>query len=192
MADIFEDIICITNRKLVEIPFLEQIKNICSKKPYALILREKDLKPDEYLALAEKVKKICDEYDIEFIAHFFYEAALKLNTSYVHLPLWKYKEIKENDSIKKQVGVSVHSIEEAIEAQHLGAAYLIVGHIFKTECKKNLEPRGLDFLEKICESVDIPVYAIGGMKLEEKLIDEVKSKGAKKICIMSELMRKNI
>ena len=85
------------------------------------------------------------------------------------------------------IGVSVHSVEEAKEAEKLGASYLTAGHVFATECKKGLLPRGLEFLEEICDSVAIPVYAIGGIHPGNlRQIEESKAAGA---CMMSEYMK---
>ena len=56
------------------------------------------------------------------------------------------------------IGVSVHSVEEAIFAEKMGAGYVTAGHIFLTDCKKGLAARGLPFLKNVCESVGIPVY----------------------------------
>ena len=82
------------------------------------------------------------------------------------------------------VGCSVHSVEEAKEAQKLGATYLTAGHIYTTDCKKGLPPRGLDFLREICNAVTIPVYAIGGIHAGTRQIQEVMDCGASGACIM--------
>ena len=65
----------------------------------------------------------------------------------------------------KVIGTSVHSVEDAIKAEQLGATYMTAGHIFATDCKKGLPPRGLDFLKNVCDAVEIPVYAIGGINI---------------------------
>ena len=87
------------------------------------------------------------------------------------------------------MGSSVHSIEEAQEAERLGATYITAGHVYATDCKKGLPPRGTEFLSTVCQSVDIPVYGIGGIGLDEIQIREVKACGAEGVCIMSEMMR---
>ena len=81
------------------------------------------------------------------------------------------------------------SVEEAKEAQKLGATYLTAGHIYTTDCKKGLPPRGLDFLREICNAVTIPVYAIGGIHAGTGQIREVMECGASGACIMSEMMK---
>ncbi len=87
------------------------------------------------------------------------------------------------------VGCSIHSVEEAKEAQKLGATYLTAGHIYTTDCKKGLPPRGLDFLREVCNAVTIPVYAIGGIHAGTGQILEVMECGASGACIMSEMMK---
>ena len=70
----------------------------------------------------------------------------------------------------------------------MGADYLIAGHIYATDCKKGLPPRGRDFLREICSNLSVPVYGIGGISLEEKQIGEVLDCGAKGACVMSGAM----
>ncbi len=86
-------------------------------------------------------------------------------------------------------GASCHSVEDALCAYKLGCDYVTAGHVYITDCKKGLAPRGIDFLKKMCDSVPIPVYGIGGIDLESDKIDEVKRAGAKGACIMSGYMK---
>lgn len=79
----------------------------------------------------------------------------------------------------------MHSVEEAVEAESLGADYIIAGHIFETACKP-LEPRGPEFLRRVCESVEIPVYAIGGITSEN--VSSIADAGASGACSMSGIM----
>ncbi|MCI7814687.1 MAG: thiamine phosphate synthase [Lachnospiraceae bacterium] len=183
-------IIAVTNRKLCTVPFLEQIEWICTLKPHAILLREKDLQPEEYEALGKKVKEICERHQVKCIYHTFVEEAKREQIESVHLPMWKLRECKTwKEGRISVVGTSVHSVDEAIEAQQRGADYVIAGHIYTTDCKKGLPPRGLGFLREVCEAVEIPVYAIGGIHLDPSQVEEVLSCGAKGVCIMSELMK---
>jgi len=186
-------ILAITNRHLCNNDFLTQIQEICSLnenntviKSVCIVLREKDLSENDYKDLAVKVLKICKENNTECILHTYYKIARELNCKKIHLPL---QVLKSNPNIYKEfneVGVSIHSVSEAIEAINLGATYITAGHIFSTDCKKDIPPRGLNFLSSVCSSVNIPVYAIGGISLEnaEKAINA----SADGICIMSGLM----
>ena len=82
-----------------------------------------------------------------------------------------------------------YAIELSREAQELGASYVTAGHIYATDCKKGLQPRGLDFLRQVCAAVDLPVYAIGGIKFDETQWMSLKECGAAGGCIMSGMMK---
>lgn len=173
-------IICVTNRKLVKEDFLSRIEKICRFSPYAVLLREKDLPQDEYLKLAESVKKICDFYNVHFISHTF------LSGKFLHMPLEQFS--LETSEIPQDIikGTSVHSVEDAVKAESLGADYLIAGHVFETACKAGLKGRGLSFVEEVSKSVSIPVFAIGGISPNN--YKSVLSSGAQGFAIMSSAM----
>ncbi len=191
MSDsIYRHIIAITNRLLSRRPFDVQIERICRLHPHALILREKDLSGEAYQTLAEKVLTICAGYNVPCILHQFTQAAQNLGVRKIHLPLRQLEEehVKLKSGAFELVGVSVHSVEDALRAQKAGASYVTAGHIFATDCKAGLPPRGTDFLKEVCSAVQIPVYAIGGIRPEEKQIEKVLSCGAAGACIMSGMM----
>lgn len=190
------NIVCVTNRKLVKayeengsfLPFLEKIKEAAKKKPAFIILREKDLSPDDYKELAKKVFEICDGEKLSCVLHYFYREAIELGAKKIHLPLHILEDMTEDE--KKcfdVIGASTHSVEDARRAKELGASYITAGHVFATDCKKGLAPRGLRFLADVCESVDIDVYAIGG--ISENNMKQCISMGAKGVCMMSGFMR---
>ncbi len=171
--------IAITNRHLCS----DLLKRISELKDYEMIiLREKDLTRNEYFNIAKKAVKLNDK----IVLHTFIDVALELNYKKIHLP---YKDFIKNIKILKSfdiVGVSTHSVDEAINAEKLGADYVTSSHIFATDCKKDLEPKGLEFLKNVCESVNIPVYALGGINNENAhLCIEA---GAKGVCMMSKAM----
>ena len=176
-----------TNRRLCRENFLLRIKKIAACRPSAIILREKDLSPENYLQLAEKVLKICAEYDVEFILHKNFDVAIKLGVKEIHLPLPDLRKMNSSDKkFFKTIGASCHSVEELLEAENSGCTYATAGHIFQTDCKKNLEPRGINFLKKIRDATKIPIYAIGGINAEN--ISQIKSVGVSGACIMSGFM----
>ncbi|MDD6645438.1 MAG: thiamine phosphate synthase [Oscillospiraceae bacterium] len=181
------DILCITNRSLCKEDFLRRIEKIASANPKGIVLREKDLTEKEYKYLATKVIEICNRYNTPCLLHNFTKVALELKHPYVHLPLNILENITAEDRKKfKVLGASCHSVDDAVRAEKLGCTYITAGHIFDTDCKKGLPGRGLDFLKNVCESVKIPVYAIGGISSEN--IKAVKSAGAKGACVMSSVM----
>ena len=87
----------------------------------------------------------------------------------------------------ESVSTSIHKPEEALKAQELGADFVFAGHVFATDCKKGLPPRGLDFLRGVVGAVDIPVYGIGG--INEKNIKQIMECGAAGGCMMSGFMK---
>lgn len=186
-------LLAITNRHLCNNEFLAQIQDICTLnekntviESVSIVLREKDLSENDYKKLAAKVLKVCKKNNTQCILHTYYKVAKELNCKKIYLPL---HVLKSNPNIYKdfdEIGVSIHSVSEAIEAMNLGATYITAGHIFSTDCKKDLPPRGLSFLSSVCSSVHIPVYAIGGISPAnaEKAINV----GAEGVCIMSGLM----
>ena len=195
----------ITNRKLCENENLEkQIKKIFSAyekkiilknfEIVALTLREKDLDKNEYLNLVEKIYPICKKYRIDLILHQNYDLGLdnKYNIKGLHLSYNTFKSLNKNireELIRKykKIGVSIHSVDEAKEVENLGANYVVAGHIFKTDCKKALEPRGLKFIQELSVILTIPIFAIGGINQENSHL--VINSGAFGVCMMSSLMR---
>ena len=195
----------ISNRKLCENENLEkQIEKIFSayeKKIIlknfdivALTLREKDLNKNEYLKLIEEIYPICQKYKINLILHQNYD--LNLDEKYMieglHLSYEIFKSLNKNireGLIKKykRIGVSIHSLVEAKEVENLGASYIVAGHIFETDCKKGLEPRGLKFVEDLSSVLTIPIFAIGG--IDENNSQSVIDSGAFLVCMMSSLMK---
>lgn len=190
--------ICITNRKLCkgygefgENVFIKRLGIILSDsyqyKPDMLILREKDLDDEAYRSLAVKVKKMCDDADVHFVAHSHIEAAREITDS-IHLPLPILSSHKENIHSFKHIGASCHSGEEAEHAIGCGCTYITAGHIYTTDCKKGLPARGLSFLREMCDNSPLPVYAIGGIGFEESRFKDLREAGAAGACIMSAYM----
>lgn len=172
--------IAITNRHLCSIDIVDKIAELTDYE--MIILREKDLTKEEYLNLAKRAIALNDRV----VLHSFIDVAAELNYKKIHLPFDIF--IKNAERLKdfELVGVSIHSISEVQTAEIMGADYVTASHIFNTECKKDLRPRGIDFLKEVCESVKIPVYALGGINNEnaQDCIDA----GAKGVCMMSEAM----
>lgn len=186
-------LLAITNRTLCLEPFLERIKKIAKEeRADYLILREKDLSHKEYSSLAKDCKEILSSSNVRFIVHSDIEAALELSVDAIHLPFPIFKEkflaMEEKTKAKfSLVGVSIHSIEEAVFVEKNGGNYVMAGHIFATDCKKGISGRGLGFLKQICDSVSIPVYAIGGIQKEN--LPQVLEAGAAGGAMMSGFMR---
>lgn len=182
-------IIAVTNRHLCEGDYFKQIERIASSNVEHIILREKDMPEKEYKELAEIVLSICSQYRKSCILHTYVNVAKELKAENIHLPLPELRCQQGQLESFKIIGTSIHSLEEAWEAEQLGASYITAGHIYQTDCKKDLPSRGLDFLESVCREVSIPVYAIGGITLDK--MPEIIAQGATGGCIMSGCMKKS-
>lgn len=179
-------LIVVTNRNLCRDDFLERIQLLAKGNPHGIMLREKDLSISEFEALASKVKTICEENQVPLIINQNIFVAEKLELPNIHLSINDLRQNNNKLRLFSNIGASIHSIDEAKEAEKLGASYLVAGHIFSTNSKKGVPPRGLAFLNKICKSVKIPVFAIGG--ISEDKMKPISTTGAKGVCIMSEAM----
>lgn len=154
-------------------------------------LREKNLSNEEFISIAKEVKKVCQNYHIPFIINDNLEVALATNSDGIH--------IGQNDIpasiVRKQIGpnkilgVSVHNLKEAFQAKIDGADYVGVGAIFSTETKNDATNVTLDSLKKICDNIDLPVVAIGGINLDN--ISKLKDINIAGIAVVSAIMKAN-
>ena len=168
-----------------KITLLKRIELLCKTGVRRIVLREKGMPVPEYRAMAREFVSICRRYcTIPVISHHA-DIAMEYGTE-LQLSM---DELRKDPGIVRKVryvGASVHSVDEAKEAESLGASSVTAGHIFKTDCKKGVPERGLPFLKDVVDSVGIPVYAIGGIDLD--VIDDIYSTGASGACLMSTMM----
>lgn len=181
------ELICVTQRSLCSDDFLERIRHLAQAKPQAMLLREKDLGEADYEVLAREVQERCAPWGVRLVVRRYGGVARRLGLRQVHLSMAELRQAEPGTLTELQVGVSIHSVEEAMEAQSLGAAYLVAGHIYATDCKKELAPRGLEFLREVCRTVHVPVFAIGGVTAER--VAELLECGAAGCCVMSGAMQ---
>ena len=171
-------IICITNRLLCGKDFIGHLEAVAAAHPDAVILREKGLSEADYLRLAEQTKAICEKQQTPLILHSFPNAAKALSHKAIHLPMPMLRHLSDRERAYFSVlGASCHSVEEAKEAERLGCTYITASNVFETDCKKG----------EICESVNIDVYALGGITARN--IAELMRSGADGACIMSGFMK---
>ncbi|MBX1081123.1 thiamine phosphate synthase [Campylobacter jejuni] len=179
-------IIAISDRKCVEIDFLKQIEKLTKAKVDAIVLREKDLSEFEYYGLAKEVLSICVKQKVTCFLHSFDKVCLKLGHCYFHAPLSLLRKEPKLTKYFHVIGTSVHSKEELLEAMSYRVNYAFVGHIFESSCKAGLEPKGLDFLKSLFKFSQIPLYAIGGIKLQN--IANFKDLNVAGVCMREILM----
>lgn len=169
---------------------IARLATLTVRKPQAIILRAKNLSAAEYRTLAEAAQKICLVHKLPLVLHSDWQLAKLLNIDALHLPLALLRELPMAERQNfAWLSTSVHSVSEAQEAEAFGATALIAGHIYATQCKAGLAPRGLDFLQSVVNAVNIPVYAIGGIGFDVALHAELAAHGACGACIMSAYMK---
>lgn len=175
----------ITNRKLIKKNNIYWIIEEALRGGIdAIILREKDLNYKDLYPMAKKIKEIIGIRPIPLIINRNKEVALDVGAEGYHTGFNDF--IADKVQYPGMLGISVHSIEEAVGAEKLGASYVLVGHIFETQCKEGLKPRGIELIEKIKKEISIPIIAIGGIKPEN--IRQVMSYGADGGAVMSYIM----
>lgn len=174
----------ITNRKIVKKQYIDVIKDAINNGVDAIILREKDLTYEELYIIASKIKSLIKDKNILLIVNNDINVAKTIKTDGYHIGYEKF--INEKPKFKGLIGVSVHNLEEAILAEKEGADYLLISHIFKTDCKKDLTPKGIKFIEEVKENVEVPVIALGGINLDN--VNEVINAGADGVAVMSLIM----
>lgn len=182
-------VICVTHRLLCPDDFLERLDRIAAQHPYAIVLREKDLSESEYEALARDCLRICQKHDVPLNLNSQIAVARRIGCDGIHLPFHLLLQHKNELEDFSHVGVSLHSPEEAAQLTDTPATYVQAGHVFPTDCKAGVPPRGLSFLRAVCQATDLPVFGIGGITAER--YPAVLQTGAAGACIMSGLMTCN-
>lgn len=193
-------IVCITNRRLVKGDFLAQIERVAAMEMADwIIVREKDLRAEEYRTLFSQVVRIAHRHEKKCLAHGRIALGMmsELGADGVHLPLDLLREWRAasawdgrqsgGEGALQIVGVSAHTAAELAEAAALGADYATLSPVFATACKPGAAPLGTAALAAACKASPLPVFALGGIGMDK--LDTCIEAGAAGCCMMSELMR---
>ncbi len=146
-------------------------------------LREKHLSKNEKYSLAKYFRTKTREKDVLLIINDDIDIAVSVEADGVHLgnedlPVEAARKIAS----ELIIGKSSHNLEEALEAQAMGADYINVGPIFITPTKQNAEPVGIELFRKVKEKVEIPITVMGGVGKNN--LSEVCRAGADKIAMV--------
>jgi thiamine-phosphate diphosphorylase len=182
--------LCVTNRAVCTGDFGDRIGHIVEMHPAGILLREKDMDEEAYGKLAAQLYPLCRQGGTPLIVHSHPEVAVRLGCGRLHMPLAMLEKMPDSErACFVELSTSCHSVDEARRAVELGCTCIVAGHIFKTDCKPGITPRGIVFLHQICDAVDIPVWAIGG--IDPARIRAVCEAGAAGGCMMSVFMCTN-
>lgn len=156
----------VTDRSwLGEQSLYQQVKESLEGGVTFVQLREKNLDEETFLQEAIEIQKLCKEYDVPFVINDNVDIALKMNADGVHVGQKDMEAgmVREKLGPDKIIGVSAATVEDALLAQQRGADYLGVGAVFTTTSKDDASAVSHETLKEICEAVNIPVVAIGGI-----------------------------
>jgi thiamine-phosphate pyrophosphorylase len=152
----------------------------------AVQLREKDLSGRDLFFLAQRTRRLCQDYNAALLVNDRIDVALAVDADGVQLgetslPLGAARDLM---GPRKLLGASTHSLEECQQAQRCGADFLVFGPVYFTPSKAIFgAPQGLDALRQIVENIQLPVYAIGGIKAEN--VAQAKSMGIRGVALIS-------
>jgi len=152
-------------------------------------LREKDLVGRELFFLAEAARKLTQRYHALLLINDRIDIALAVDADGVHLSTASIPIESARALLGRQqlLGASTHSLEEAQEAERNGADFVVFGPVYFTPSKASYgSPQGLAALKKVVEKLSLPIYAIGGIKLEN--IADTRRTGVRGVALISAVM----
>ena len=169
--------------------FLEKVETACRSGVTIIQLREKNLTTNQYYQLAKQVKEITDAYQVPLIIDDRLDVCLAVDAAGLHigddeLPVSVARKVLGPEKI---LGVTAKTVKRALEAETSGADYLGTGAIFPTTTKENVPITLISTLKTICQTVAIPVVAIGGLTSEN--IDQLIGTGIAGVAVVRDLMQ---
>ena len=128
-------------------------------------LREKHLDQENFLEEARELKELCKEYHVPFVINDNVDIAVMMDADGVHVGQsdMEAQDVRAKLGPDKIIGVSARTVEQAVKAEKMGADYLEISAVFSTSTKLDAREVSWETLKEICETVSIPVVAIGGI-----------------------------
>lgn len=165
-------------------------RDACSGGARILQYRDKSTDARGLLRTAREIRKITRDHGTLLIVNDHIDVAMLAEADGIHLgqadlPQAEVRKIIPPNFI---VGVSTHSLEQALKGQEEGADYIGIGPVFATPTKLDYPPIGLDTVRRVAGAVTIPFVAIGGITLEN--MDQVKAAGARNVAMVREFQQR--
>ncbi len=176
----------ITDRKQIRMPLPEAVLLALQGGVRAIQVREKDLPVRDLLALSRDLRALTKEFCAKLFINDHLDVAVAVEADGVHLghqsmPAAAARKVVGN---RMMIGVSTHTIDEALTAQAEGADFVTFGPIYETPSKAPLgAPVGLEALRNARRAIDIPIFGLGG--IQGKNIGHVLWAGAYGIAMIS-------
>ena len=153
-------------------------------------LREKKLDEGSFLEEAKEIQKLCRQYQVPFVINDNVDIAARIDADGVHVGQSDMEagDVRKKLGPDKIIGVSAQTVEQALRAQEHGADYLGVGAVFPTGSKEDATEVSHETLKAICDAVDIPVIAIGGINSGN--VSELRGTGICGVAVISAIFAK--
>lgn len=163
----------------------EQIKEALENGVTCVQLREKNLDEASFIEEAKKISVLCRQYNTPFIVNDNVNVAIASNADGIHIGQedMGLKDVCEIVGENMIIGISAHTVEEAKFAQENGADYIGIGAVFETSTKNDVDVIPYEKVKSICDAVDIPKVAIGGINAENIL--KLKGSGIDGVAVVS-------
>lgn len=177
----------VTDRTHLKISLEEAVEQAIQGGVTCVQLREKNISFEKYVSRAVKIREVCHKYGIPLIINDNWKVAVMSKSDGVHVGIedTAVSEIRKYVGDNFIIGATAKTVEQAQNAQSDGADYLGVGAVFPSPTKTNAIRITSEKLTEICNSVDIPVVAIGGINLEN--LSKIKDCGQCGIAVVSAL-----
>ena len=169
----------------------QQVESALKGGATLIQLREKDLDHEAFLQEAIVIKELCQKYNVPFIVNDDVDIALAINADGVHVGQKDMEAglVRAKLGQDKIIGVSAQTVEQALLAEKHGADYLGVGAVFTTSTKLDANAVSFETLQNICNSVKIPVVAIGG--ISQNNIAKLANSGIAGVAVVSAIFAQN-
>jgi thiamine-phosphate pyrophosphorylase len=138
------------------------------------------------------MRELTERFQAKLFINDRFDIALAVGADGVHLAQSSIPADVVRKTVKKRLllGVSTHSLKEAKEAEKAGADFITLGPVYRTPSKLRYgKPLGIETLRRVCGKVNVPVFAIGGIK--GRRIHEIKKAGVYGIAMISDIFRAN-
>ncbi|MBE3021360.1 thiamine phosphate synthase [Campylobacter sp. 7477a] len=195
-------LLVIGSTALCEGDFLDKISKLCKAGVDEILLREKELNENKFRLLAFKVDEICKKFNTKLVINQFFNIACELERSFwmsskqletlINLKTDEFglnmRNLAEHkkQNLNAKIYAPAHTFDEALNSSKF-ADILVASHIFATNSKVGLEPKGVCFIKELKAKFDKEIYALGG--INETNAKDILNAGVDGICTMSLAMR---
>ncbi len=179
----------ITDGRLSKQGIFADVRQVIAAGCSIVQYREKEKETGEMVAEAKQIAALCKKNKILFLINDRIDVALAVDADGVHLGQQDMPVVIARKLLgkNKTIGLTVHSVEEAAQAQNQGVDYVSVSPIFSTATKQDAgKPVGIELIKEIKRAVKVPVVAIGG--INEQNVQQVLQTGADSVAIISAIV----